>query len=95
MLEALALFLYSQLYLLVIKLVAMTYVAIHMYKLRYDNHHTLIWLHGQIIIFNLFIIKSYLLLRGASVDMLGEREFTLNSYSKVLSFNYPFEMLFI
>ena len=76
MLETLALFVYTQLYLLVIKLVAMTDVAIHKYKLLYDNHHTIIWLHSQIITFNLFIIKFYLLLTSASVNMLGKRIYT-------------------
>ena len=56
---------------IVIKLVAMTDVAIHMYKLHNENYHTIIWLHSQIIIFNLFIMKSYLLLRSVSGDILN------------------------
>ena len=52
---------HTQLYLQVTKLVAKTYidVAIHMYKLCYDNYHTTIWLRSQILIFNLYIVKSY------------------------------------
>ena len=57
------------------------------HKLHYDNYHTIIWLHSHADNnFNLFIIKSYLLLRSTSDPAWENRAYMHMKYDHFLNF---------